>query len=180
MASGEPMLLRRHLVLIGPMASGKSTLGSQFANRHGLAFADSDKRLVERHGPIPAIFTSLGEHAFRELEAREVAALLAEGKPPAVVSLGGGAILDTGTQQLLANCTVVFLDIDVDTVRPRIIKDTGRPLLAGDPVGRWTESLRQRRPVYERLADLVLDTRGKSQQQLLAELKNLLEERHEP
>jgi shikimate kinase len=178
-ASGQQLQLRRHLVLIGPMASGKSTLGSQFANRYGLAFADSDKRLVERHGPIPAIFTSMGEHAFRELEAREVAALLSQDHPAAVVSLGGGAILDTGTQQLLANCTVVFLDIDVDTVRPRIIKDTGRPLLAGDPVGRWTETLRQRRPVYERLADLVLDTRGKTQQQLLAELRQLLDERHE-
>ena len=135
---------------------------------------------MERHGPIPAIFTSLGEHAFRELEAREVAALLAEGKPPAVVSLGGGAILDTGTQQLLANCTVVFLDIDVDTVRPRIIKDTGRPLLAGDPVGRWTESSGSGGRYMSAWPTCVLDTRGKSQQQLLAELKNLLEERHEP
>jgi hypothetical protein len=108
---------------------------------------------VDRHGPIPAIFTSLGEHAFRELEAREVAELVADGAPK-VISLGGGAILDTGTQQLLAHCTVVFLDVDLETVRPRIERETGGrcwpgirwhagtslPRAAGPPTCAWPTS----------------------------------------
>jgi len=174
--SATPLRLDRPLVLIGPMASGKSTIGHQFAAQHGLDFADSDKRIVNRHGPIPAIFTSLGEHAFRQLEAREVAELVADGAPK-VVSLGGGAILDTGTQQLLAHCTVVFLDVDLETVRPRIERETGRPLLAGDPVARWNELATRRRPTYLRLADVVLDTRGKSPADVVQELTQLISER---
>ncbi|MCG2624641.1 shikimate kinase [Arthrobacter sp. I2-34] len=176
MGAATPLRLDRPLVLIGPMASGKSTIGHAFAAEHGLDFADSDKRIVDRHGPIPAIFTALGEHAFRELEAREVAGLVADGTPR-VVSLGGGAILDTGTQQLLARCTVVFLDVDLDTVRPRIERETGRPLLAGDPVARWNELAMRRRPTYQRLADIVLDTRGKSAADVVRELTEHIFER---
>jgi shikimate kinase len=176
MGAATPLRLDRPLVLIGPMASGKSTIGLQFAAEHGLDFADSDKRIVERHGPIPGIFVSLGEHAFRDLEAREVAQLLADGAPR-VVSLGGGAVLDSGTQQLLARCTVVFLDVDLETVRPRIERETGRPLLAGDPVARWHELAVRRRPTYQRLADVVLDTRGKSAAEVVRELTQLISER---
>jgi shikimate kinase len=171
------MALDRHLVLIGPMASGKSTVGQLFAARHGLQFVDSDKKIVAKHGSIPSIFSAQGERGFREIEAREVAALLTASGEPCVISLGGGAILDTGTQQLLANCRVVFLDADLETVLPRIRRDTGRPLLAGDAAARWTEMAERRRPTYLKLADLVLATRNKSQAELVEELSTLLNER---
>jgi len=175
-----PLKLQRHLVLIGPMASGKSTLGQHFAAHHGLTFIDTDRRIVAKHGTIPSIFATQGEHGFREIEAREVAAVLSAADEPGVVSLGGGAILDTGTQQLLESCVVVFLDADLETVRPRILRDTGRPLLAGDAVERWQEMSRRRRPTYLKLADHVLVTRGKSQQDLVEELSAMLEERLTP
>ena len=174
-----PLTLERHLVLIGPMASGKSTLGQHFATLHGLTFVDTDRKIVARHGSIPSIFAAQGEHGFREIEAREVAAVLSAADQPSVVSLGGGAILDTGTQQLLAGCDVVFLDADLETVRPRIQRDSGRPLLVGDPVERWLEMSRRRRPTYQKLAGIVLVTRGKSQQELLDELTAMLEEKLE-
>ena len=58
-----------------------------------------------------------------------------------MISLGGGAVLDSGTQQLLRRCTVVYLECDADTVSERIARNSGRPLLAGDAMGRWTRSL---------------------------------------
>lgn len=175
-----PLTLQRHLVLIGPMASGKSTLGQHFAAQHGLTFVDTDRKIVAKHGSIPSIFATQGEHGFREIEAREVAAVLSAAGEPSVISLGGGAILDTGTQQLLASCDVVFLDADLETVRPRIQRDSSRPLLAGDPVERWLEMSRRRRPTYRKLADFVLVTQGKSQQDLVEELLAMLQERHTP
>jgi shikimate kinase len=76
-----------------------------------------------------------------------------------VISLGGGAVLDSGTQQILARCTVVYLECDEGTVASRIARNSGRPLLAGDAMARWTTLFATRKPVYERLADLVLDVR---------------------
>ncbi|MFJ7749345.1 shikimate kinase [Arthrobacter sp. NPDC097144] len=148
-----------HIVLIGFMAAGKSVVGRELAGRHRLKFVDTDQLIVEKHGPIPEIFSARGECGFRELEARSVASALAE-KTRSVVSLGGGAVLDTGTQQLLQRTTVVFLDTDLETVRPRILRSGNRPMLAGDPLRRWEELAKARRPVYESLADITIDTRG--------------------
>ncbi|MCC3265173.1 shikimate kinase [Arthrobacter gengyunqii] len=148
-----------HIVLVGFMAAGKSVVGRELAARNRLKFLDTDQLVADAHGPIPEIFAARGECGFRELEARGVAAALAE-KTPAVISLGGGAVLDTGTQQLLRRATVVFLDTDLETVLPRIIRSGHRPMLAGDPVRRWEELAKARRPVYESLADITIDTRG--------------------
>jgi shikimate kinase len=91
-----------------------------------------------------------------------------------VISLGGGAVLDSGTQQLLEQCTVVYLECDADTVTERIARNTGRPLLAGDAVERWKTLFATRRPVYERLADLVFDVRSGSVPDLAHRLHDAL------
>src|SRR5436189_31257 len=65
-----------------------------------------------------------------------------------------------GTQQLLDTCTVVYLECDAGTVAERIARNTGRPLLAGDAMARWETLFSARRPVYERLADIVIDVRS--------------------
>ncbi|WAP53094.1 shikimate kinase [Arthrobacter sp. ATA002] len=148
----------RHIVLIGFMAAGKSVVGRELASRNQLKFIDTDQLITERHGSISDLFAARGECYFREVEARTVAAALAE-QSRTVISLGGGAVLDTGTQQLLRGATVVFLDTDLETVLPRITRSGNRPLLAGDPAGRWQELAKARRPVYESLADITLDTR---------------------
>ena len=148
-----------HIVLIGFMAAGKSVVGRELAARRRSKFIDTDQLVVENYGPIPEIFAARGECGFREIEARSVASALAE-KTGTVISLGGGAVLDTGTQQLLRRATVVFLDTDLATVLPRIIRSGNRPMLAGDPVRRWEELAKARRPVYESLADITIDTRG--------------------
>ncbi|MCB5282531.1 shikimate kinase [Arthrobacter sp. AL08] len=161
MPAGPARNAARPIVLIGPMAVGKSAIGYQLAQQLGATFVDTDVTIVANHGSIAEIFASRGEHVFRELEARAVARALedAQGRNT-VVSLGGGAVLDSGTQQLLGHCTVVYLECDAGTVVDRIARNSGRPLLAGDAMERWKALFATRRPVYERLADLVFDVRN--------------------
>lgn len=164
----------RPVVLVGPMAVGKSAIGQQLSQQLGLAFVDTDAMVVAAHGSIADIFAGRGEHAFREIEARAVAQAIEAARTQAsVISLGGGAVLDSGTQQLLGECTVVYLECDAGTVAERISRNTGRPLLQGDAMSRWETLFAARRPIYERLADIVLDVRSGS----VAEIGLLLEER---
>jgi shikimate kinase len=166
-SAGQPV------VLIGPMAVGKSAIGQQLAKQLHAAFVDTDVLIVENHGSIADIFAGRGEHAFREIEARTVARVIEESTGSnTVISLGGGAVLDSGTQQLLARCTVVYLECDPETVAGRIAKNSSRPLLAGDAMSRWMALFATRQPVYERLADLVFDVRHGT----VAELGSRLEE----
>lgn len=163
----------RPVVLVGPMAVGKSAIGQQLSQQLGVPFVDTDVLIVEGHGSIADIFAGRGEHAFREIEARTVARAIETGKSNgSVISLGGGAVLDSGTQQLLGDCTVVYLECDASTVAERIARNTGRPLLAGDAMGRWEVLFAARRPVYERLADIIFDVRSGT----VAEIGLLLEE----
>ncbi|WP_224049746.1 shikimate kinase [Arthrobacter sp. NicSoilB4] len=157
------------------MAVGKSAIGHQLAHQLGAPFLDTDVMVVANHGSIAEIFASRGEHAFRELEARAVARAIedAQGRT-AVISLGGGAVLDSGTQQLLDRCTVVYLECDADTVAERIARNSGRPLLAGHAMERWKTLFATRRPVYERLADVVLDVRSGTVQDLARQLEDAL------
>ena len=165
----------RPIVMIGPMAVGKSVIGAELARTLGLDFVDTDQRIVARHGAIPRIFAARGEHHFRQLEARAVADVLDSAKPKVVVlSLGGGAVLDTGTQQLLARATVVFLRATIDSVKERIVRNTGRPLLSADPVAAWSRLARARGPVYARLANVTIDVGKSSVPELVAQLITLL------
>ena len=165
----------RPIALIGPMAVGKSAIGRQLAQQLGAAFVDTDVVIVANHGSIADIFAGRGEHAFRELEARTVAKAVEDARlTSTVISLGGGAVLDSGTQQLLEQCTVVYLECDEDTVADRIARNTGRPLLAGDAMERWKTLFATHRPVYERLADLVFDVRRGSVPDLAHRLEDAL------
>ena len=165
----------RTIVVIGPMAVGKSVIGAELARVLGVDFIDSDQKIVAKHGPVPGIFAARGENHFRQLEARAIADVLDGPKSKIVVlSLGGGAVLDSGTQQLLARTTVVFLSAEVDTVKERITRNTNRPLLTADPVGTWERLAAARGPVYSRLADITLDVRNSNVPQLVERLIGLL------
>ncbi|XAS62687.1 shikimate kinase [Pseudarthrobacter sp. So.54] len=165
----------RPIALIGPMAVGKSAIGRQLAQQLGASFVDTDVVVVAAHGSIADIFASRGECTFRELEARAVARAVEDALgSTTVISLGGGAVLDSGTQQLLEHCTVVYLECDADTVAERIARNASRPLLAGDAMERWKTLLATRRPVYERLADVVLDVRSGSVPDIAHRLEDAL------
>src|SRR6476661_8419981 len=159
------------------MAVGKSAIGQQLAQQLGVRFIDTDAVIVAGHGSIADIFAGRGEHAFREIEARTVADAVEEAEgTPTIISLGGGAVLDSGTQQLISRCTVVYLECDADTVADRIARNSGRPLLAGDAMARWRALFATRQPVYERLADLVFDVRNGTVTDLGHRLEDALRE----
>lgn len=143
------------VVLIGPMGAGKTSVGKKVARALELPFFDTDAAVSRAHGPIERLFAERGEAHFRALEREAVKEGLAGG---GVVSLGGGAVLDTDTRADLARHRVVLL-----TVAPRVVatrvRGSSRPLLAGeDPLERWTRIYEERRPIYEQLADVTFDT----------------------
>jgi shikimate kinase len=156
---------RLTLVLVGPMAAGKTSVGRRVARRLGVPFIDTDKRVVAVHGPIPSIFDEHGEPHFRSLERAEVAAAL-DGSDGGVISLGGGAVTDAGTRELLRELPVVFLTVTPEAVADRI-RSGGRPLLAGeDPVGRWTKIFEERRGWYDEVASVTFDTSRRPMQRI--------------
>ena len=144
------------LVLVGPMAAGKTSIGRKVARMLDVPFTDTDKRIAAEHGPIPEIFAAHGEARFRVWEREAVSDAVREG---GVVSLGGGAVIDPDTRSLLHRHPVVFLTVSAEAVERRI-RGAGRPLLAdeGDPVARWQAIFDQRRSWYEQVADLTVDT----------------------
>jgi shikimate kinase len=135
------------------MGAGKTKVGRRVARSLDVPFIDTDKRIVADHGAITDIFADRGEPAFRELERDAVTAALAE---PAVVSLGGGAVLHPDTQRDLAGHTVVLLTVTANAVAARIRTDK-RPLLKNG-TGDWQRIYDERRPIYERLATISVDT----------------------
>src|SRR5581483_6788441 len=118
--------LDKHLVLIGFMGAGKSTLGAEVALRIGRPFFDVDDEIERRHGAIDELFARDGEAAFRELEAQVLRDVVARAKP-AVIAVGGGAVETDGLLETLGDVLVVQLDVDVDTAWQRV-RNTRRPL----------------------------------------------------
>lgn len=147
-------LPRALAVLIGPMASGKSKIGRRVANQLGVDVIDTDKTIVAEFGAIADIFAEQGEKAFRAIEREHVVRALSD---PAIVSLGGGAVLDADTQHDLERLPVVYLTVTPEAVAWRINTDK-RPLLAENGLQRWKEIFAERRPIYERLASITIDT----------------------
>lgn len=161
------------LVLIGPPAAGKTRIGKRVAKELGVPFIDTDARIVAAHGEIRRIFEEHGEEHFRALERAEVERALAE---DAVVAFGGGAVLDERTQRDLVDVPVVLLTVSSEAVAARIGGDS-RPLLAQGGIAAWLELYERRRPTYERLADLTVDTSARPMQTLAKEIAQWLRTR---
>ncbi|MCU1470788.1 MAG: shikimate kinase [Glaciihabitans sp.] len=140
------------IVLIGPPGSGKTRLGKRVAKALGLPFVDTDKVVVAQYGAIADIFANHGEPHFRALERQAVIDALAR---DAVVSLGGGAILDPATQADLAVRRVALITVSADAVAARI-RGTKRPLVTG--IESWVALIEARKETYERLATRTWDT----------------------
>ncbi|EYT59182.1 MULTISPECIES: shikimate kinase [Microbacterium] len=155
------------LVLVGPMAAGKTSVGRRVARRLGVAFIDTDKRIVAAHGSIPAIFEEHGEAHFRDLERAAVAEALSEG---GVISLGGGAVTEAATRELLTEHPVVFLTVSPDAVADRL-RGSNRPLLAGeDPLERWKKVFEERRGWYAEVSSATFDTSRRPMQKIADEI----------
>src|SRR3954469_23857636 len=110
----------RPIVLVGLMGAGKTTVGRRLARRLNLPFADADEEIEAAAGlSIAEIFERCGEAHFRDGERRVLARLIHG--PPRVIATGGGAFMDPDTRALmLARCTAVWLDVDVEILVERV------------------------------------------------------------
>jgi len=160
------------------MGAGKSSIGRQLAQRLGMDFADLDGEIERRTGAsVSTIFECEGEAGFRAREREALAALLAG--PAAVVSTGGGAVLDPESRRLMAaRGFVVHLHADVGSQLERLQRDRSRPLLAaGDREATLRRLAAERDPLYAGIADLVFDTRRLSAADAARQLGALLDAR---
>ncbi len=145
------------LLLIGMMGAGKTTVGRLAAAELGWPYLDSDDEVEEATGKrVPEIFATEGEPAFRAAEAEALARAL--DVEPAVVSVAGGAVLDQANRTLIERGgTVVWLRARVATLARRVGTGAGRPLLDPDPAAALRALDAARRPLYQSLADEVVD-----------------------
>jgi shikimate kinase len=146
------------LLLIGMMGAGKSTVGRILADRLGWCFFDSDAQVEEATGTtVPKLFAERGEAAFRAEETRALRSAVS-GTRPAVVSVAGGAVLDPANRRLIEHSgTVVWLRARPGTLAERVGDGGGRPLLEDDPAASIERLDAVRRPLYQALADVVVD-----------------------
>jgi shikimate kinase len=161
------------IVLIGPMGAGKTTVAGLLAERLGTTVRDTDHDVEATAGrSIADIFVDDGEAAFRALERQAVATAVAT--HDGVLALGGGAVLDPGTRDLLAGHDVVFLRVGLSEAVKRVGLGTSRPLLLGNVRGRIKTLLDERTPVYESAATLVVDTDGRSPEDVAEDIVSAL------
>lgn len=146
------------LFLVGMMGAGKTTVGQVLADRLGWPHLDSDGQVAQATGrSIPEIFAERGEEAFRAEEAKALTRATTSATP-VVVSVAGGAVLDPENRRLLGRSgSVVWLRARVDTLAARVGSGDGRPLLDHDPAAALRHLEAQRRPMYQQLAQLVVD-----------------------
>lgn len=144
------------VVLIGAPGAGKTRTGKRIARELGIAHIDTDKRIVAKHGSIADIFAREGEQYFRRVEREEVVLAL---RRHAVVTVGGGAVLDPDTQADLTGRRVVQLTVSPEAVAPRL-SGGKRPLATG--IDAWQQLVAARQPLYDRLAQFTIDTSGQS------------------
>ncbi len=152
-----------HIFLIGFMCSGKSRIGRELAPLLRLPFHDLDRVIEARVGPITPFFQREGEEAFRKVEAEVLRDLLEA--QPAVIATGGGTPCEgTNLELMKASGTVVWLDVPMDVLMPRIERSGGdRPLLfglKGEPLRTRVESLLAPRLTFYRRAHIAVLAQG--------------------
>lgn len=149
---------RQHVILVGMMGVGKSSLGSRLAKRLGLPFVDSDMEIEKAAGMgITALFKTYGEEELRALERRVLQRLLADA--PQVIATGGDAFVDADTRAMLKEGgTTIWLQAGISTLLHRIRRLEHRPLLQqGDMKENLIRLLAEREPLYAE-AVLTFDT----------------------
>ena len=147
----------QNLILIGPMGSGKTTVGKQLAKRMRMEFVDSDHMIEDRCGvTISTIFDIEGEEGFRKRETKMLHELCQ--RTNMVLATGGGAIISEENRILLRKSGfVIYLKTTIETQMARTQKTQNRPLLEDvDIEGKLTELMEQRGTLYEQEADLIV------------------------
>ncbi|MGN0480021.1 MAG: shikimate kinase [Lachnospiraceae bacterium] len=166
-----------NIVLIGFMGSGKTTLGQWMSRIVNMNFVDTDDYIEKKSGrKINDIFAGQGEECFRDMETEALKEL--GGKRETVISVGGGLPVRECNRKLMRELgVVVYLRASRETLIERLQGDTTRPLLAGDNLSHKIDMLMAaRKDIYLEAADIIIDTDGKSVEEIYNELEDKLVE----
>jgi len=160
-----------NVFLVGPMGAGKSSIGRQLAQMLGFDFLDTDHEIENRTGAnIPWIFDMEGEEGFRQREEAIIDQLSKEAN--IVLATGGGGILrEQNRARLAERGLVVYLKVSLEQQLKRTAKDKNRPLLqTKDPRAVLEQLIKVRGPLYEEIADIVVDTNSRSVREVAKEI----------
>lgn len=163
------------IIFIGPMGSGKTTIGSLVAEKLKVPFRDTDLVIEEECGKsVSEIFLEDGEDDFRAVEKSVLRKELLTDNT--VLALGGGAPISIDAQSALRAIAspVFYLEISLSSVAPRIGFNRDRPLLLHNPRGQWETLMQERRPIYESIADFIIDVNGKEPEVIVDEVLAVL------
>jgi shikimate kinase len=166
------------LVLVGPPASGKTTVGTAVAGALGVGFRDTDADVEAEAGcSVADLFVTEGEPHFRALEQAAVARALAG--HDGVLALGGGAVMSAATRELLvgygrAGGRVVWLDVDLGSAAKRVGLSRDRPILGVNPRAMLRHMLETRAPLYGEVATSTVSTGGREAADVVAEVLAVL------
>ena len=169
------MLVSENIYLIGPMGAGKSSIGKQLASKTKKEFLDSDSEIEQRTGAkIDLIFEIEGESGFRKREVQIISELTELNN--IVLATGGGAVLmEQNRRNLKTRGTVIYLKAAPELLMKRTEKDKSRPLLqTGNRLQKIKELMEVRGPLYEEIADMIIDTEKKSISQIVKVIRERL------
>ena len=164
-----------NIFIVGPMGSGKSTVGKIISSELFLNFFDTDEEIETRTGAsIDWIFDLEGEEGFRKRESNILEEMVQQNS--IVLSTGGGIILSESNRELLSSRgTVFYLATPIEGQLERTSKDKDRPLLKNGDPGKILEELHvARESLYEEVADYIVNTEGKSSQEVSSEIIKLV------
>ena len=146
------------LIIIGPMASGKSVVGKKLSKRMGLNFFDTDEQIEQKAGvTISWIFDVEGEEKFRDRESEILSTVIEEDN--CIISTGGGIVLREENRALLKKGTGIYLKTSIQSQLERTMNDKERPLLQN--IDNKEEALREiaklRNPIYESCCEITIE-----------------------
>jgi shikimate kinase len=155
----------QHLVLVGMMGSGKSSVGRVLSSRLQRPLFDSDELIEESAGrSIREIWEADGELAFRNLETQALSDTLRRVEP-SVVATGGGVVLSESNRKMLieSEAHVVWLKLNIEDLLDRVRNGVHRPLLDDDPEAKLRTIATEREPLYREVADAIVSAENRSQ-----------------
>ena len=165
------------LIIIGPMASGKSVVGKKLSKRMGLNFFDTDEQIEQKAGvTISWIFDVEGEEKFRDRESEILSTVIKEDN--CIISTGGGIVLREENRALLKKGTGIYLKTSIQSQLERTMNDKDRPLLQN--IDNKEEALREiaklRNPIYESCSEITIeetDSPNETVDKIVEKLKNM-------